>query len=47
MVHSKYIDPTTWELVTKINGVESSRTGNPIRILAHLKQFKELQGETH
>ena len=43
----QYIDPRTWELVTKTNGVESSRTGNPARILAHLKQFKESQGETH
>ena len=35
----KYIDPTTWELVIATNGVETSRTSNPARIIAYVKQF--------
>lgn len=37
MTQTKYIDPTTWELVTAINGVETSRTSNPKKLVAHLR----------
>lgn len=37
MVHLKYIDPNTWELVTSVNGVETNRSNNPARIVTHLK----------
>lgn len=37
MIQTKYIDPTTWELVTTVNGVETSRTSNPTKLVAHLR----------
>lgn len=36
---TKYIDPTTWELVTETNGVETNRTSNPAKIIAHLRSY--------
>ena len=34
----KYIDPTTWELVTAIDGVEVNRTNDLHRVLQHIKK---------
>lgn len=33
----KYIDPATWELVTRLNGVELRRTSDPKKIANHYK----------
>ena len=38
MKQYKYIDPTTWELVTAIDGVEVNRTNDLSRVLQHIKR---------
>ena len=40
MKQYKYIDPNTWELATKINGVEVKRTNDLRRVLQHIKKNK-------
>lgn len=34
----KYIDPKTWELVTRIDGVEVSRSGDLNKVLRHFNR---------
>lgn len=37
----KYIDPKTWELVTRVDGVVTHRTSDPKKLAQHSKRFEE------
>jgi hypothetical protein len=37
----KYIDPNTWELVTRVDGVVIRRTSDPKKIANHYKSRRK------
>lgn len=40
--HWKYIDTATWELVTKVDGVEIHRTNDLNKVARHCQRVKAL-----
>lgn len=39
--HWKYLSPKSWELITRVNGVEVNKSSDPKKIAKHLREFNQ------